>query len=394
VSAALWAILVLTGGTVSTGEGAPIEDATVVIDGGRVTAVGHGLPVPAGAQVIDCHGKQITPGLIDPFTRLGLVEIPGVDEARDVDAGGGDPVRAAFRAADAFDPDSGVIPVQRAYGVTTVGSAPDGGLVSGQMGVFSLGDPPGPVLESAAVVVRLGQDGGSSRGERLLKLREVLDDARAWQANRKAFEENRFRKTAASRLDLEALIPVVQGKTPLAVEMNRASDIRNLLKLAADEKIRVMLIGGAEAWRVAPELAAAKVPVVVDPGVNLPYDFDRLHARADNAALLDRAGVRVVLSTFDVHRVRKLRQWAGNAVRAGLPHAAAPEAVTSRAADALGVPDRGRLTPGKAADVVVWSGDPFELSSRVEHLIIGGREVSTMNRQQALFERYRKGPPP
>ncbi len=388
----LAAVLVITGGTLHPGDGPPVENATIVIADGVVRSVGSGAPAPAGATVIDAKGKVITPGLVDPFTALGLVEIWGVDDARDVDAGGADPVRAAFRAVDAFDPDSAVIPVQRAHGVTLVASAPAGGLVSGQIGVFSLGPTPGPVADSVGIVAALGADPSGSRGARMLKLRELLDDARAYRANRRAFEENRFRRTSAGRLDLEAMIPVVEGRKPLFVHVQRAADIRALLRVAAEEKVRVVVVGGAEGWRVADELARAKVPVIVDPSDNLPSTFDMVYARADNAALLEKAGVPVLLSTFSVHNVRKLRQWAGNAVRAGLPPAAALSAITARAADAFGATDRGRIAPGKVADLVVWSGDPFELSSRVEHLILGGGEVPTTHRQRALFDRHRKVP--
>jgi imidazolonepropionase-like amidohydrolase len=164
--------------------------------------------------------------------------------------------------------------------------------------------------------------------------------------------------------------------------------------LAAEERVRLVLVGATEAWMVAEQIAAAKVPVIVDASANLPSNFDMVHARSDAAALLHRAGVKVVLSTFDAHNVRKLRQWAGNAVRDGLPHAEALKAVTSAPAEVLGIPDRGVLAKGKIANLVVWSGDPFELSTRAEQVVVQGRPVPANHRQRALFERYRTVPPP
>lgn len=174
--------------------------------------------------------------------------------------------------------------------------------------------------------------------------------------------------------------------------VNRASDIRVVLKFADEIGLRPIIVGGAEAWRVADELAARKVPVVVQPTLNLPERFEKLGARADNAALLRKAGVPVILSTFSTHNVRKLRQAAGNAVRAGMSHADALEAVTAAPARALGRDDIGTIEAGKAADLVVWSGDPFELSTRVERLYINGEPASLDNRQQKLFERYQQLP--
>lgn len=392
MTALLSAAIAIVGGTVHTGDGLTVKDATVVIDGGRVVAVGK-VPAPAGATVVDARGKVVTPGLVDAQTTLGLVEIEGVAPSNDTDLGGRHPIRAAYRAVDAYNPFSPVIASQRVEGVTTIVAAPVGGLVSGQSAAYDLlGDA--PIAAPVGIGVFLGGRDDGSRGGAILKLREVLEDARRYGKDRRAFEQNRFRAVAASRLDLEALQPVVAGRLPLTVRVGRRADILTVLRLAREEKVRIVLVGAHEAWLVADQLAAARVPVLVDASANLPFDLDAVHTRADSPALLHAAGVTIALSTFDAHNVRKLRQWAGNAVREGLPFDVALAAVTSVPADIFGLAGHGRIAKGAVANVVVWSGDPFELSTRAEQVIVRGEVAPPMHRQRALFERYRTVPPP
>ncbi len=201
-----------------------------------------------------------------------------------------------------------------------------------------------------------------------------------------------MRRLAAGRLDLKALKPVLQGKMPLMIGVNRQSDIRTALRLAEEYRLRIVIMGGREAWLEAENIARAQVPVVIDPSANLPGNFDALKTRHDAVSILSRAGVRVAISTFSTHNARKLRQWAGNAVRSGLSPAIALQSVTSIPAEILGLSDRGIISKGRIADIVVWSGDPFELSSHAEHVIIGGRVMPRSHRQHALFERYRTLP--
>lgn len=386
---ALMAVIAIVGGTVHPVEGDPIENGTVLIDGGRIIAVEAGLKAPAGARVIDATGKVVTPGLVDASTGLGLAEIWGAEETVDI-GGEGDRIRAAYRALDGFNPDSRVIPIQRAHGLTLAIAVPGGGLISGQAAAVPTWGAP---LEApVAMVAVLGQRRDGSRGVSVAALRAVLDDARTYGKNRRAFERNAYRKLSAGRLDLEALLPVLAGDLPLMVQADRRSDIEAALDLAEAFGLKLIVSEGAEAWTVAGRLAEAGVPVVVDPLLNAPERFDRLAARADNARRLAAAGVPVILSTFDTHNARTLRQAAGNAVRAGLSHGAALRAVTRAPALAFGLGDRGLLKRGAVADVVVWSGDPFELSTRAERVIVGGREAPLAHRQSALLERYRRLP--
>jgi imidazolonepropionase-like amidohydrolase len=244
------------------------------------------------------------------------------------------------------------------------------------------------------MVAVLGSQGaelsGGARGAAMLRLREALEDAKDFAQNRRAWEGGAHRDYPMSRLDLEALQPVVKGELPLAVNVSRASDILATLRLADEYKLTLILLGAADGWMVADQLAVAKVPVVIDPMTNIP-DFDSLGATLENAGRLQRAGVTVLCASFDAHNSRDLRHAAGEAVAYGMPWAAALRAVTLAPAQVWGIADRyGTIERGKEADLVVWSGDPFELLTSAEHVFINGREVPPDTRQRELLQRYRK----
>jgi imidazolonepropionase-like amidohydrolase len=389
--------IAITNGTVYPVSGPKLEGATVLIRDGRIVAVGTGVQVPAGARRIDATGKVVTPGLMDASTTLGLVEVGAVSATRDATVRVDDPVTAAFDVVDGINPNSTLIPINRLGGVTTALTAPRGGLIAGMGAVIDLDGATAEemlVKPRAAMLASYGAGAaeavGGARGEVSLRLRETLDDARFWKEHRSAFDRGSSRALATSRLDLEALQPVLGGTMPLVVRADRASDISAVLRIAHDYGLRLVIAGGAEAWMDAGELARAKVPVILEPLTDAPTDFSHVGARFDNAALLHEAGVPVVISTFDAHNVRNLAFEAGNAVRFGLPWDAALRAVTLEPARTLGVDDRyGSLQAGKVADVVVWSGDPFELSSEATTVIIRGRVMPDRSRQKELFERYR-----
>ncbi len=388
----LYLTIAIVGGTVHTGDGETLEEATVRLEDGRSTAVGKGT-APAGATVFDAKGKVVTPGLIESRSRLGLIEIEGVAATRDDNFGGPSPVRAAYRVRDSFNPYSMVLPIQRAGGVTSFVATPNGGLISGQAAAFAMHAHAEPIADPVGLVLNLGGNGGGARGAALHQLRTVLADARLLLKQGKAFERNQLRALSAHHLDLRALEPVLKGEVPLLVSVNRRADIEALLRLAAEEKLKIVLFGAAEAWLVAEALAKAKVPVVLRPSDNLPHNFDQLSARHDAVKILDEAGVEVAIATFSTHNARKLRQWAGNAVRSGLKPAQALKAITATPARILGLKDRGTIAVGKVADVVLWSGDPFELSTHAEQVLVEGRPSPGPHRQQLLFERYRQLPP-
>jgi imidazolonepropionase-like amidohydrolase len=391
-------VVAITNARLLTAAGPAIERGTIVIRDGRIAAVGADAAVPAGARVIDGAGKVVTPGFIDSATQIGVVEIPlsadGTADARTTDPG----IGAAFTVLDAFNPHSTVIPVTRVEGVTRALVVPGatGHVFVGQGAVMDFGGahvPASVTRAPAAMLALLGEAGagvaGGSRASAMLRLRETLEDARDFGVNRTAFNTAQRRGYARSRLDLEALQPVLKGEVPLAVQANRASDLLAAMRLADDFKLRLVLMGAAEGWMVADEIVKRKVPVVLKPMTNLPA-FDSLGATLENAARLTAAGVTIAISTFDTHNARNLRQEAGNAIAYGLAPDAALAAVTLTPARLWGVAERvGSLETGKDADLVVWSGDPFELLTSAEHVFIKGEEMSKDTRQRQLMERYR-----
>jgi imidazolonepropionase-like amidohydrolase len=226
----------------------------------------------------------------------------------------------------------------------------------------------------------------------MLRLREILEDARDYAINKVAYNARNRRDYARGRLDLEALQPVLKGQVPLMIQANRASDLLAAMRLADEFKVRLVIVGASEGWMVAEQLAKAKVPVVVKPLTNIPT-FDSLGATLENAARLSRAGVTVALASFDTQNSRNLRQEAGNAIANGMDREAALKAVTLTPARLWGVADRvGSLEAGKDADLVIWSGDPFELTTGAERVFIKGVEVPRDTRQKALLDRYRRLP--
>ena len=282
--------------------------------------------MPAGATVIDAANKIITPGWIESATNIGIVEI-GLSAEGTADQNTTDKeLSAAFNVVDAFNPLSTVIPVTRVEGITRALVAPGGtgNVILGQAAVFDLGGeqvPASITKAPAAMFAVLGEAGaalaGGSRASAILRLRETLQDAIDFNLNRAAWNAARRRDYARGRLDLEALGPVIRGEIPLAIQAHRASDMLAAIRLAEEFKLKVVLLGAAEGWMIAGELARKNIPVVVKPLTNIP-SFEALSASLENAARLQQAGVTLVLSSFDTHNARNLRQEAGNAVSYGL----------------------------------------------------------------------------
>jgi imidazolonepropionase-like amidohydrolase len=388
----------ITGARVLTGSGTTIDSGTILIRGGKIVTVGTDVAVPQGATVIDGTGKVVTPGFIESNTNLGIVEIPlsaeGTADQVSTDPG----VGAAFTVVDAFNPLSTAIPVTRVDGITraVVVPAGTGHILQGQAALFDLGGEHAPASITrtpVAMMAALGEAGagiaGGSRATAMVRLREVLQDAIDFSRNRAAWNARQRREYVRGRLDLEALRPVVNGELPLAIQANRASDLLAAMRLADEFKLKIVLVGAAEGWTVASELARRNVPVVLKPLTDIP-SFDALNATLDNAARLRAAGVTVLLSSFDTHRAGTLRQEVGNAIAYGLDRNEALRAVTLAPAQVWGVAAAtGSLEAGKDADIVIWSGDPFELTTHAEKVFIRGREMPMRTRQTELLERYR-----
>ncbi len=389
-------MIIIRGAKIHTlGPEGSIEGGDLILLDGKVRGVNLRMPYPEGARVIDAAGKEVTPGFFDSRSRIGLMEVPSVEGSNDSGSGSSG-LNAAFRVAEAFDPRSTLIPINRIEGLTRVLLAPGGGehLIAGQGAVAHLGALHGYLLKDpAALFVDLGESGarraGGSRAAAMLRLEEALADARDYAANKEAFAGGARRDYALSRLDLEALGPVLRGEIPVALSVNRATDIEAALRLAERQDLRIVILGGAEAWRVAPALAAADVPVVLDPLTNLPRNFETLGARLENAALLQRAGVLIAFGSGDSHNGRNLKQLAGNAVAYGLPWEEGLKAVTANPARIWGLGETsGTLEPGKDADLVVWDGDPLEITSFPDHVFIRGVEIPLTSRQTRLRDRY------
>ena len=389
--------IAITGGTVYPASGAKIDNATVLIRDGRIAAVGTNVAVPAGATRIDAAGKWVTPGLIDAAGQMGLTEIsavPGTNEAFQRTS----EVAASFNVAEGINPASALIPITRVEGITSTVAWPLGQLIGGQ-GVMI--DLDGATVEAmlvkspAAIVADLseGSKDGGSRAGAAARLRRVFNDALEYSRRRADYSRAQMQQLAAAPADLEALLPVLRAQLPLVVYANRRSDIETALRIAREYKVRLILAGAAEGWQIADKIAAAGVPVLVQPLDNIP-SYDALGVRYENAALLAKAGVKVVLLETDTHKSYDLRQQAGNAVAYGMPWDQALRAVTLSPAEVFGVADRyGSLEVGKVANVVVWTGDPFEFSTGVEHVFIRGKEIPLRSRQTELLERYKSLPP-
>ena len=397
----------ITGGRVHTAAGAPMDNATVLIRDGRIAQVGTSVAIPEGARRIDAAGKWVTPGLINAATQLGLVEVAAEQTTRDANARGRDGIAAAFTPWEGLNTASVLFAPARDEGVTTVVIAPAGGLVAGQAAVIDLvqGSMTDMLVRApAAMISQVGSPGSAgglgARGELAVRLRELLDDTRAYSRRRADYERAATRDFSASRLDLEAMIPVVEGRLPLIVVADRASDIETALRIAAEYNLRIAIGSGSEAWMVAPKLAAARVPVFTGAMNNIPGGFSSLGSYQENAGLLRRAGVDVGIigdagiSDGQGFNVRNIKQEAGNAIAYGMSWDDALRAVTIVPARFLGIADRyGTIEAGKVANVVVWSGDPFEFGTRAEHVFVRGSEISAPNRQKMLEQRYRTLPP-
>lgn len=398
-------VIAVTGGTVHTlGDEGTLEGATVLIEDGQITRVGRNIDVPDGATVIDAAGMVVTPGLFAAHTQLGLVEVNAVAGTVDGQQSG-EHFGAAFEVADAFNPASTLIDVTREEGVTRAAIVPSpawswdggepGGVLSGQAAVVHLGDDDDYlVLRKAAMVAHLGAYGGSlaggSRAAALLTLSAALEDAIDYAEHRDAYDAGARREYSLGRADLEALQTVLSGETPVYLSVDRASDIRVAIDMADRFGLKLVIVGGAEAWRVADRLASSNTAVIVSPLSNLPGSFDSLSSTLENARLLQESGVRLVFADGDSHNTRNLTQLAGNAVANGLPWIEGLRAITATPADVLGLGDKfGRLAPGMVADVVIWDGDPLELSSYPQEVIIDGVVVGGDSRQDRLRDRYR-----
>lgn len=379
---------------VTPGPVGEVANGTVIVRDGRIAAAGAGVAVPPGMRTVDAGGAIVTPGLIAVNTALGLVEVSSVDGSAD-NRTHNSGISASFDVQYGLNPDSTLIPIARLGGITHAVVMPDYDdsdaerelPFAGKAALISLGEG-APILDRSGVgmMLELGEDGaariGGSRVAEFVQLRQIFDLARQPPRDEYPFE--------LSQADVAALKPVLAGTMPLIVVVHRAADIRQVLTLAREYRLKIILSGAEEAWRVADEIAAAKVPVLLNPTSNIPSNFDMLGATLRNAALLDAAGVEIAIGGNDGgHRVREMRYNAGVAVSRGLPYAAGIEALTLAPASIFGVADQfGSIAPGKAADLVIWDGDPLEPLTQPTAIFIAGCEQPLTSRATELGKRY------
>ena len=393
---------VVTNATVAAGDGSePIERGYVVVENGKVAAIGSGTPA-SNLPAIDANGAWVTPGIFATVTSLGLWDVGAVSESNDTRAGGA-PFSAAFDVAPVINPSSQHILVHRASGITRAATVtlPSSSIFGGQGAVIDLGADPDAVTQARAFqVVALGEYGGRIAGGSRVATHTLLRAAlREASANRAATSADiRSDDVLLTRFDAAALAPVARGEQPLYVYVERASDIRSTLALKREfPKLDLVLVGASEGWLVANEIAAAGVPVIADGLDDLPANFEELAATQSNIGRMVKAGVKVALNAAAMENPRNLNQYAGNLVALtrvpgadGLSWGQAFAAITSVPASISGMGGKaGVLAPGAMGDLVIWDGDPLEVGSMPVRVYIDGIEQPLDSHQSRLRERYR-----
>ena len=358
-----------------------LKGASIVMDNGKITAIN---PAEVSAdEIIDANGKIVTPGFIASNNQLGLVEVGAVAGSRDA---GDDKAGIDFDVSLAYNAHSSLIPYARKGGVTRDVITPYGGdsIFAGLASVVDLsGSLDSDVQKQAALVVHLGE---RRKGSRAFTLQTLINKLDAHQT--KLSKKDKKDDDKPSTED-KVMAKVLSGDMPLVISVSRAADIIELIKVKEQFGVNLVLSGAQDAVVVKERIAKANIPVIISAMDNLPGSFDSLHANLNNAGLLEKAGVKVLLTVGGdaSHNIYQLRYDAGNAVSYGMSQQGALKAVTSNVADVFGI-NAGSIEVGKAADVVMWTNDPFEISSNVSRMFINGTEVSTQSRQDKLRDRY------
>jgi hypothetical protein len=379
--------LLIRNATVHTMTSAGVQERQdVLLRDGRIAAIGSGVTAPTGAEIIDASGRPLTPALFAGITALGLNEVnmvrPSVDSG--VTQVGSPEMRPEFTVIPAYNPHSSLIPITRieGFGFSVLGATAAGSIIGGQGRAVMLDGGYDSFVGEPLLFVALGEGAsalaGGSRAAQWMLLEQVVGESRS---------APRAGDSALLTREGRAVMKQFLRNGTIVFSVNRASDIRQVLRFAERHGFKAVIEGGAEAWMVAAELVAAEVPVLLDPLQNLPDNFDLLGARLDNAALLQAAGVTIGFSGAGTHHARKLRQMAGVAAANGLDHDAALAALTINPARIFGLPG-GRIEVGAPADVVLWSGDPLEVTESADQVILGGQLQAMESRQTRLRDRY------
>lgn len=391
----------ITNATVYTvAEQGILSQATVVIDDGIITAVYSKGEVPESLSadtMIDAKGRILTPGFIASGNLLGLVEVGAVSATRD---GSDKKADITFDASLAFNPKSTLIPYARKGGITSSLVMPHGGekVFTGQSFAVNLsGEFDSVIAQQNAVIVELGSKRKGSRALNLQTLSNKLEDAQKALAKIEKAKVKAKKKKSKSKEDKEAKTPsrsekvmyaLLSGEKPLLAYADRATDILALLKLKQQYKLNLILVGASDAVLVSDEIAKANVTVMMSAIDNLPSSFDSLHNSLNNVTKLTKAGVKVIISNSgESYNINQLRFDAGIAIANGLEETSALAAITANVADSFNL-NAGRIAVGKNADLVLWSSDPFEISTKVDAMWINGNAMSLKSRQDALRQRY------
>ncbi len=427
--------IAITGGTLALGDGSdPIPGGTVIIRNGRIAAAGLNVGIPQDAQMIDARGKWVTPGIVAGFSRLGLSEVDLSGDGTTDDTASGGPFGAAIDVAPAVNPNNSTIAINRADGITRAVVAPNvaKSIFAGQGAVIDLGADMEPITRARLFqFVEFGEAGaaaaGGSRASAFVLFRNALKEASelrrytpslsSMRAAPDAVERpivrnpNEFREygpdaqrsedVLLTRFDAAALVPVLQGRQYLLIHVERARDILNVLELKRDyPSLKPVIVGASEGWLVADKIAEAGIPVIASAVNDLPSSFEQLAATQSNVGRMRDAGVEVAIGMIDDNDTRYLfneRQYAGNLVALtnvpganGVRWGEALAMITSRPAEVLGLGrEIGSLTPGRRADVVIWSDDPLQVSSNADMVLIDGVQQPMDTRQTKLRERYK-----
>ena len=366
-----------------------IEKADILIRDGIIVKIGKNI-VSYRAVEKDLSGKVISPGLIAPQTQLGIVEIELIPETRDDRS---DIYSAGLSIDSAFNPSSTLIPYNLTGGVTLSLTSPSSsGLFSGLTSVFSLSGSLEESLVSSNIALSANISGGEdSMAAKILLLEDSLDLSSLVLSSYKGdlkYDRSVPEDVNYSNRDLVALKKVINKEIPLVVRANRASDILTLIKLAERRDINLIINGAEEGWRVSRQLAEAEIPVILQPIDNIPNSFNELGSRLDNASLLHKSGVKILIGSHETHNAYLSRQGAGIAVSYGLPWEEALKGLTKNIAEVFKLDKRGSIQPGYIADIVIWSGDPLEVTSFVEQVYLSGESVPAKNRSMRLKDRY------
>ena len=383
-------ILIKNATVVTSSDSGVINETDILIRDGIISLIGPDIS-SEDALIIEASGRIITPGLLAPVTNLGLIEIELEAETRD------DRTKhfsAGFSISSAFNPSSTLIPYNRTAGITSAIVFPSSGKGDLFQGLGSVFKTHGridtqPIVTDIAMVMQMGgiQD---SRASTFLELEDAVMKAKQFKRSRNLIVRGGFFDTGEySERDLEALSDLMDQKKPLIIKTNRASDMLRMIEFSKKHEINIIFHGAKEAWRIADQLADGNIPVIIDPMDNIPSSFDSIGARIDAASLLTDSGVNVLIGIADAHNSFLSRQGAGNAVANGMDRYEAMKALTINIAEAFGLADSlGSIEIGKNADLVLWDGDPLEVSTFSDVVIINGEIMSDMTRSKRLRDRY------